>query len=66
MRAWLLAACHPFRRRENGRGARRGDGSHARAHVLRHFSVDRLLKDIESLDEELLARPRFTSRQTAS
>ncbi|MGH2745180.1 MAG: glycosyltransferase [Pseudonocardiaceae bacterium] len=33
-------------------------GERAREHVRRHFSVDRLLRDIESLYEELLARPR--------
>jgi glycosyltransferase involved in cell wall biosynthesis len=32
-------------------------GAHAREHVLRHFSVDRLLNDIEDLYDELLARP---------
>jgi glycosyltransferase involved in cell wall biosynthesis len=31
-------------------------GAHAREHVLRHFSIDRLLTDIERLYEELLAR----------
>jgi hypothetical protein len=40
-------------------------GSHARQHVLRHFSVDRLLEDIESLYDELLAHSRSESRQTA-
>jgi glycosyltransferase involved in cell wall biosynthesis len=32
-------------------------GAQAREHVLRRFSIDRLLEDIESLYEELLARP---------
>ena len=41
-------------------------GAHAREHVLRHFSVDRLLEDIESLYEELLARPRVGGRQPSS
>jgi glycosyltransferase involved in cell wall biosynthesis len=41
-------------------------GARAREHVLRHFSIDRLLVDIERLYEELLAHSRSESRQTAS